>query len=116
MNGHGKSDRLVVPGKFPNKAGSSAAEGMEGRSLAKGNAMQQNTLRTQSREESVPSALDRVVCPQNSTAGLPAPWNKTESALRRLRPDVPVVKTTDAGHADDAGGRGGPGLGWATLE
>ena len=60
MNGHGKSDRLVVPGKFPNKAGSSAAEGMEGRSLAKGNAMQQNTLRTQSREESVPSALDRV--------------------------------------------------------
>ena len=43
------------------------------------------------------------------------PWSKPESTLRRLRPDVPVVKTTDAGHADDAGGRGGPGLGWTTL-
>ena len=37
MNGHGKSDRLVVPGKSPNKVGPSAAEEMEGRSLAKGN-------------------------------------------------------------------------------
>ena len=60
MNGRGKSDRLVVPGKSPNNAGSSAAEGMEGRSLAKGNTDQQNTPRTQSRMESVPSALDRV--------------------------------------------------------
>ena len=60
MNGRGKSDRLVVPGKPPNKAGPSAAEGVEGRSLAKGNTMQQNTPRTQSREECVPSALDRV--------------------------------------------------------
>ena len=60
MNGHGKSDRLVVPGKSPNNAGSSAAEEMEGRSLAKGNTDQQNTPRTQSRQESVPSALDRV--------------------------------------------------------
>lgn len=33
---------------------------MEGRSLAKGNTDQQNTPRTQSRRESVPSALDRV--------------------------------------------------------
>jgi RNA-directed DNA polymerase len=60
MNGHGKSDRLVVPGKSPNNAGPSVAEGMEGRSLAKGNMDQQNTSRTQSRTESVPSALDRV--------------------------------------------------------
>ena len=60
MNGHGKSDRLVVPGKSPNKAGPSAAEEMEGRSLAKGNTDQQNTSRTQSRQENVPSALDRV--------------------------------------------------------
>jgi group II intron reverse transcriptase/maturase len=60
MNGHGKSDRLVVPGKSPNKVGQPAAEGMEGRSLAKGNTDQQNTPRTQSRRESVPSALDRV--------------------------------------------------------
>lgn len=60
MNGHGKSDRLVVPGKSPNKAGPSAAEEMEGRSLAKGNTDQQNTPRTQSRADGVPSALDRV--------------------------------------------------------
>jgi len=47
MNGHGKSDRLVVPAKSPNNgnapqrntrhAAASPAEGMEGRGLAKGN-------------------------------------------------------------------------------
>ena len=56
MNELGKSDRSIVPEKSPNKAGSTAAEGMEGRNLAKGNLRQQNTLRTQSRG-SVPSAL-----------------------------------------------------------
>jgi len=40
MNGHGKSDRPVVPAKSPNKAGPPAAEGMEGRGLAKGNSLQ----------------------------------------------------------------------------
>ena len=42
-NGHGKSDSPVVPAKSPNKAGQPAAEGMEGRGLAKGNLPQQNT-------------------------------------------------------------------------
>ena len=37
MNGQGKSDRPVVPVKSPNNAGQPAAEGMEGRGLAKGN-------------------------------------------------------------------------------
>ena len=60
MDGRGKSDRPVVPGKPSNNAGSSAAEGVEGRGLAKGNAVQQNTRRTQSRMPRVPSALDRV--------------------------------------------------------
>jgi len=59
MNEHGKSDRSVVPGKSPNNAGRPAAEGMEGRGLAKGNPRQQNALRTPSRE-SAPSALERV--------------------------------------------------------
>ena len=59
MNDHGKSDRLVVPEKPPNNAGSAAAEGAEGRGLAKGNSGQQNALRTQDRT-GVPSALDRV--------------------------------------------------------
>ena len=59
MNGHGKSDRPVVPEKSPNKAGQPAAEGMEGRGLAKGNLPQQNASRTPSRNDA-PSALERV--------------------------------------------------------
>ena len=49
MNGHGKSDRSVVPTKSSNKA-AQAAETMEGSDLTKGNSSQQSTLRTQSRE------------------------------------------------------------------
>ena len=58
-NGPGKSDRPVVPAKSPNKAGQPAAEGMEGRGLAKGNLPQQNASRTPSRGDA-PSALERV--------------------------------------------------------
>ncbi|WP_437572798.1 group II intron reverse transcriptase/maturase [Sorangium sp. So ce542] len=54
-----KSDGLVVPEKSPNNAVSTAAEVMEGRSPAKGNAIERNAPRTQSRT-SAPSALDRV--------------------------------------------------------
>src|SRR5438874_1066920 len=43
MNEYGKSDRFIVPEKSPNKARSMAAEGMEGRDLAKRNLDQQNT-------------------------------------------------------------------------
>ena len=66
MNGHGESDRVVVPEKLPNKeekAGADSvnksAEEVEGRTLAKENTRQQNTHRTQSRER-VHSALARV--------------------------------------------------------
>ena len=59
MNERGKSDRLVVPEKSPNKAGQPAAEEMEGRSLTKGNLRQQNASRTQSRNDA-PSALERI--------------------------------------------------------
>jgi RNA-directed DNA polymerase len=59
MNEHGKSDRPIVPGKSPNKAGFSVAEEMEGRGLAKGNLSQQNASRTQSRTDA-PSALEQV--------------------------------------------------------
>src|SRR6202041_2522653 len=47
------------PGKFPNNAGQPAAEGMEGRGLAKGNLPQQNASRTPSRTDA-PRALGRV--------------------------------------------------------
>jgi RNA-directed DNA polymerase len=59
MDDERKSDRLVVPEKSPNKTERSAAEAVEGRSLAKGNTDQQNAPRTQ-RRTSAPSALDRV--------------------------------------------------------
>ena len=59
MNEHGKSDKPILPEKSSNKAGTSAAEGMEGRGLAKGNLRQQNAFRTQGRAD-VRSALERV--------------------------------------------------------
>src|SRR6266849_460818 len=59
MNGRGKSDRPVVPGKSPNNAGQPVAEGMEGRGRAKGNLLQQNASRTPCRTDA-PSALEQV--------------------------------------------------------
>ena len=58
-NGLGKSDSPEVPEKSPNNAGQTAAEGMEGRGLAKGNLPQQNASRIQSRSNAL-SALERV--------------------------------------------------------
>ena len=60
MHGHGKSDRPVVPVKFPNNAGPPAAEGMEGRGLAKGNPHQQNLPIGHSAGTGGFSALERV--------------------------------------------------------
>lgn len=49
MNGCGKSDRPIVPGKQPNKGGSQTLEeAVEGRGMAKGNLFQQNKYWTQS--------------------------------------------------------------------
>jgi len=45
-NDQRKSDSLVVPTKLPNRT-YAVAEAMEGRRLAKGNANQENALRTQ---------------------------------------------------------------------
>jgi RNA-directed DNA polymerase len=63
MDDPGKSDRPIVPQKRPN-AGSATvappAEGVEGRGLAKGNAIQQNAIRAQDRTELVCTALGRV--------------------------------------------------------
>lgn len=58
-NEPGKSDSPVVPGKSLNNARPSAAEGTEGRGLAKGNLLQQNASRTPCRTDA-PSALERV--------------------------------------------------------
>jgi len=59
MDGRGKSDSAVVPGKHPNNAEEPAAEGVEGRALTKGNLPERNALRTQSRDSAL-SALERV--------------------------------------------------------
>jgi hypothetical protein len=52
MNGHGKSDRSIVPKKLANKAGvrKPAAELMEERERAEGNPCGQTSLRTQCRK------------------------------------------------------------------
>lgn len=60
MHGHGKSDRPVVPVKFPNKAGPPVAEGTEGRGLAKGNLFQQHLPIGHSAGPGRPNALERV--------------------------------------------------------
>lgn len=59
MNQPGKSDKPVVPEKSSNKTRTTAAEGMEGRGLAKGNSEQQNASRTLGRSDAH-SALERV--------------------------------------------------------
>ena len=59
MHGHEKSDSAIVAGKPTNKAGQLAAEPVEPRAEAKGNASQQRTRRTQSRV-SVSHAQERI--------------------------------------------------------
>ena len=59
MHGRKKSDPTIVAEKPTNKAVSTAAEPVEPRAEAKGNASQQSTHRTQSRAR-VAQALERV--------------------------------------------------------
>jgi hypothetical protein len=59
MHGREKSDSAIVAGKPTNKAVSTAAEPVERRAEAKGNASQQSTRRTQSRV-SVSQVLERI--------------------------------------------------------
>ena len=58
-HGPGKSDSAIVARKPTNKAGQPAAEPVERRAGAEGNAGQQSTCRAQNRE-SVSQALERV--------------------------------------------------------
>src|SRR6516225_7437595 len=59
MNGHEKSDSVIVAVKPTNKAERSAAESVEPRAGTKGNASQQSTCRAQDRI-SVTQALERI--------------------------------------------------------
>ena len=60
MDGRGKSDSPIVPGKPPNLAKEPALEAVEGRGLAKGKRREQNALRTQSRA-GAPSELEPLL-------------------------------------------------------
>src|SRR6266699_6640084 len=59
MNGHGQSDRFVVPANPPDKTARAAAEAGEERERAKGNA-DGKTRPGRSAGSGVSSALDRV--------------------------------------------------------
>ena len=59
MNGPGKSDPSIVPGKRPNRPGRPGAEAVEGRDGTEGTAGRQSTVRTLSRD-AVSQALARV--------------------------------------------------------
>ncbi len=62
MNRRRQSDSPILPAKLPNKVrdAQGTAEVVEGRGLTKGKAGQQNTSRTQCRENDVPNALHRI--------------------------------------------------------
>ena len=82
MHGREKSDSAIVAGKPTNKAGQLAAEPVEPRAEAEGNASQQSTRRTQSRV-SVSHALERIR--QNRMPEL-GPYGSVRGALSNERP------------------------------
>src|SRR5436309_13810791 len=95
MHGREKSDSAIVAGKPTNKAVSTAAEPVEPRAEAKGNASQQSTRRTQSRV-SVSQALERIrqavtknALPSHTQGGrMPelGPYGSVRGALSNERP------------------------------
>src|SRR6266481_7769528 len=96
MHGREKSDSAIVAGKPTNKAVSTAAEPVERRAEAKGNASQQSTRRTQSRV-SVSQALERIrqavtknALPSHTQGGsrMPelGPYGSVRRALSNERP------------------------------
>src|SRR5260221_9553531 len=96
MHDREKSDSAIVAGKPTNKAVPAAAESVEPRAEAKGNASQQSTRRTQSRV-SVSHALERIrqtvtknALPSHTQGGsrMPelGPYGSVRGALSNERP------------------------------
>ena len=82
MNGSGKSDPPIVPGKRPNKPGQLGAEAVEGRGGAEGTAGQQSMGRTQGRE----TVSQALTCVREATKR-----NKRErftSLMHHVTPDL----------------------------
>src|SRR6266516_4270061 len=99
MHGREKSDSAIVAGKLTNKAVSTAAEPVERRAEAKGNASQQSTRRTQSRV-SVSHALERIrqavtkktLCRHTPKVGAVCPnWARTVLCGGRSVMSVPTA-------------------------
>src|SRR6516165_12198259 len=94
MHGREKSDSAIVAGKPTNKAGQPAAEPVEPRAEAKGNASQQSTRRTQSRV-SVSHALERIrqtLCRHTPEVGAVCPnWARTDLCGGRSVMSVPTA-------------------------
>ena len=67
MHDREKSDSAIVAGKPTNKAGQPAAESVEPRAEAEGNASRQSTHRTQDRER-VSQALEREMAGRKEAA------------------------------------------------
>jgi hypothetical protein len=95
MNEHRKSDKPILPEKSSNKVGTSAAEGAEGRGLAKGNLRQQNAFRTQRREDAH-SALKRVreAARKNKETRFTLPAGERSA----VRPSCPAPRSSGCGH------------------
>ena len=97
MDDRGKSHSPIVPGKSPNKA--QAAEGMEGRGLAKGKTLEQNTLRTQGRD-GVQRALERIrEAAKDKTKRFTALFHQVYSVelLRKNLPPSPLTTFPESG-------------------
>src|SRR5438067_1626190 len=98
MHGHEKSDSAIVAGKPTNKAVSTAAEPVERRVEAKGNARQQSTRRTQSRVsvlqalERIRQAVTKTLCRHTPKVGAVCPnWARTDLCEGRSVMSVPTA-------------------------
>jgi hypothetical protein len=107
MYGREKSDSAIVAGKPTNKAVPTAAEPVERRAGAEGNAHQQSTHRTQSRER-VSQALERMrraarpaprrhspkagaVCGNSARTDLGGGRSVNDRTYRTSRRDLPIL-------------------------
>jgi predicted nucleic acid binding AN1-type Zn finger protein len=79
MNGPGKSDSAIVAAKPTNKAGQPAAEPVERRAEAKGNASQQSTRRAQDRASVSQWGAWATLYPKCSICGIEFPFEARRS-------------------------------------
>src|ERR1017187_5019449 len=95
MNGHGKSDRPVVPKKLPNKGSDASlfAEGVEGRGLAKDNPLQQNPPTGHRADTDGQNALERIrqAARRSKEVRFTALWHHVAD-VRRLREQYLALK------------------------